>query len=76
MSIFKRTIPGIAAIAFAASASMAFAQELPPPPPSDFMCNGVTCEGYIVTGYDPITGDPIYSYVVFPDINAEAPAPR
>ena len=46
-----------------------------PPPPSNFVCNGVTCEGWIVTGYD-IDGNPIMSYVVLPDTNSQAPHPE
>ena len=69
----------IAAIAVFTSAlalpSLSVAQETPPEPPSNFVCNGVTCEGWIVVGYDPIDGSPEYAYVVFPDTGSEAPYP-
>nr|WP_137677789.1 hypothetical protein [Parerythrobacter lutipelagi] len=72
----KRLFAALSAGALLAGPATVFAQiyEPPPPPPSDFVCNGVTCEGWIVVGYD-IDGNPILGYVVLPDINSEAPAP-
>lgn len=75
MHILKRALTATAATLVVASAVPASAQESPPGPPADFWCNGVTCEGYVVTGYDPITGNPILSYIVLPDVNFYAPAP-